>query len=472
MTSSPVDHNLEWDVIVVGGGMSGSMAAVAAARNGARTLLIERDACLGGTMTNGMVGPMMTFHSANEQVVVGLAQEVVERLQAMQASPGHIFDTSGYVPTITPYDHEAMKLVLQRMLLESGASVLFHSLVEDVVMQGTSLRGVVVRNKGGLETLSARQVVDASGDGDVAVLAGAPFQQGRASDGLVQPVSLMFKMTGVDLEMLKDYLIEHPEVARLSPRGAKPYASEPLVAVCAFDRVLQESIAAGDLPLQREHVLFFSTNHPSDVIVNMSRVQHVNPVDAWELTRAELESREQIFALTHFLQQHIPGFAHARVTTSGSRIGIRESRRIMGEYVLTAEDVLAGRRFEDGIARSAYPIDIHAPDAAEAHQDVFVPDGQDYEIPYRCLVPQNVDNLLVAGRCISTTHEAHASTRVSPNCMAFGQAAGTAAAICARQGVTPRQLDVQFLRHTLIEQRANLRREPRKPGRLGEQSEL
>lgn len=449
------DHS-NWDVVVVGGGMSGSMAAVAAARNGARTLLIERDACLGGTMTTGLVGPMMTFHSFKEQVVAGLAQEVVERLMALGGSPGHIFDATGYVKTVTPFDNEIMKLVLQRMLHESGAKVLLHSVVEDVVLEGEQLKGVVVRHKGGTEQLFARVIVDASGDGDVASLAGAPWEQGRSTDGLVQPVSLMFKMGDVDLQAVKDYLIRHPEVARLSPQGVEPYASQPLAVVCAFADLLQKTISAGGLSFQRENVLFFSTNHPDEVTVNMSRVQRVDPLNAWDLTGAELEAREQIFALAAFLREKIPGFGHARLIASGGRIGIRESRRILGEYVLTADDVLSGRRFEDGIARSAYPIDIHAPEPDEAHVDGFLAEGQSYDIPYRCLVPLRVDNLLVSGRCISTTHEAHGSTRVSPNCMAFGQAAGTAAALAVQLGVLPRDLDCRVLRGTLSAQGANL----------------
>lgn len=449
----------EWDVIVVGGGVAGSIAAVASARNGAKTLLVERDACLGGTMTNGMVGPMMTFHSDKEQVIKGLAQEVVDHLMELGASPGHIFDTSGYVPTVTPFDTESLKLVLQRMAVQSGVTLLFHSLVEEVVKEGDSISGVRIRGKQGVELHRAKVVIDASGDGDVAIQAGAPVEQGREGDGLVQPVSLMFKMTDVDIESLVDYLQEHPEVARLSSRGTKAYIGQQLIAVAAFDKILQQSIQAGEIPFHREHVLFFSTNNPRDVIINMSRVQKINPVDAWDLTRAEVEAREQIFAVERFLKSRIPGFTYSRIVSSGSRIGIRESRRVMGEYKLTAQDILNSCTFEDGIARSAYPIDIHAPDPNEPHVDQFVKKGESYEIPYRSLVAKGVENLLVAGRCISTTHEAQASTRVSPVCMAIGQAAGTAAALSLKDQVSIRRVDVQKLRKLLVEQGANLDRE-------------
>ncbi len=452
-----MNHSMDWDVIVTGGGMAGSIAAVAAARNGARTLLIERDGALGGTMTNNLVGPMMTFHSRKEQVIRGMPQEVVDRLVALGGSPGHIYDATGYVETVTPFDTEILKLVLQRMVVESGAQVLLHTLVEEALVDGDRLNGVVVRHKGGAEKLASRIVVDASGDGDVAALAGAPFELGRPGDGLVQPVSLMFKMGGVDLEAFKDHLIRHPEIARLGPDGPKPYQNQPLIAVCAFPDLLQQALAGGEIPtLQREHVLVFSTQRPDEMFINMSRVQHVNPLDAWDLSRAELTAREQIHAITAFLQRQIPGFGHAHMISSGGRVGVRESRRIMGEYVLQAEDVLGGRQFADVIARSAYPIDVHAPDPSEPHYDAFIRDDRTYDIPYRCLVPLKIENLLTAGRDISTSHIAHASTRTSPTCMSFGQAAGTAAALALKSGVTPRQLEIGLLQSTLRAQGADL----------------
>jgi hypothetical protein len=444
----------KWDVIVVGGGVAGCMAAVASARNGAKTLLIERDGCLGGTMTTGLVGPMMTFHSTNQQVIFGLAQEVVDRLFELKASPGHIVDSSGYVATVTPFDHEALKLVLQRMVLESKAEVLLHTLVKDVIMEGNTIKGVQIVNKGGNNSFYADRMIDASGDGDIATFSGVPFQLGRAKDGLVQPVSLMFKMTDVNLDELKDYLVSHPEIARLGENDASIYKKQELIAVCAFNDLLQDWIKQHDLKLQRDHVLVFSANHPNDLIVNMTRVQGINPIDSWDLSKAEFETREQMFALVEFLKAKIPGFSKSRLITSGSRIGVRESRRIMGEYILTGEDLINARHFPDAIARSSYPIDIHAMNETDEDRSVFLPDGKFYEIPYRCLVPLQVENLLIAGRCISSTSDANASIRLSPTCMAFGQAAGTAAAVSLQNNISPRKLDIDLLRSTLIEQKA------------------
>ena len=454
--------NQAWDVIVVGGGVSGVTAATAAACNGAKTLLIEKDGSLGGTMTMCLVGPMMTFHSATEQVVKGLAQEVVDRLVAMRASPGHILDTTGYVATVTPFHVEALRLVCQRMVLESGAEILFHGRVVDAVTSGSALTGVVVQRRIEQVTLAAKVVIDATGDADVAFKAGAACEIGRPVDGLVQPVSLMFKVGNWDKQAFTAYVVDHPEVLRLSRQGVDAYKREPLVAVAGFGEVLQEAIAAGELGnLQREHVLFFNTHRSDEVVVNMSRITRVNPVDSASLTRAELEGREQVALIMAFLRRRIPGFGSARIEAVGARVGIRESRRIVGEVQMTAEDVISGRMWPDAIARSAYPIDIHSPIGGadpddQGLQDDFLGKGVTYGIPYRALVPEKLDGLLAAGRCISTTAEAHGATRVSPTCMAFGQAAGAAAALAVKASVAPRAVDVGSLQQLLVSQGADL----------------
>lgn len=448
--------NKTWDVIVVGGGVTGFVAATAAARNGAKTLLIERDGALGGTMATNLVGPMMTFHSVNEQMIKGMAQEVVDRLVALKASPGHIVDNTGYVATVTPFDNEALKLVAQRMVLESGAEILLDTWIRDVIMEENTIRGVMVFHKGGSENLYGRVVIDASGDGDVAFRAGAPYEMGRNLDQRVQPVSLMFRVGPIDMKALKDYIIAHPEEFRLNKEGIQALSTQEHIAVNGLVEKLQNSINKGDLPLRRESVLFFSTGQADEVIINMSRIADIDPLDAWSLTKAELMGREQMFALMQFLQNTAPGFGKAHILASGARVGIRESRRIMGEYVLTGEDVTGGKHFADAILRNSYPIDVHAPTPEDPQFDGFLKPGEYYEIPYRCLVPKKVEQLLVAGRCISATHEAQGSLRTSPACMALGQAAGTAAALSIQEETNPRLLNPSLLRQTLISQGAFL----------------
>jgi hypothetical protein len=447
-----VNSNLSWNVIVCGGGLSGVCAAAAAARGGANTLLIERDGSLGGTMTNNLVGPMMTFHSPERQVIGGMAQEVVDRLMAMDASTGHIPDTSDYCATITPFDAEALKLVCQRMVLEAGGMILYNTFISGVIKEDGALSGVQVTNKAGISTLKADVVIDATGDADVAFLAGVPCDFGRPSDGRVQPLTLMFKLTHVDNAALRAYSAQHMDEVMLNERQIASYLNQSLNKNCGFTEKLQNYLDAGKKITQRRDLLFFNTIFEDEVIVNSTRVSAVNPLDPWELSEAENTAREQVFGLFEFFKKEIPGFANSRIGAVGMRIGVRESRRIHGEYTLTAEDILGQRRFPDAIAQCAYPIDIHAVVPGEHELNSFAYQGEVFDLPYRCLVPIEVDQLLVAGRSISASHDAQGAVRTSPTCMAMGQAAGVAAVQALREEVPPRLVNTGLLRKTLASQ--------------------
>lgn len=446
------NSNAYWNVIVCGGGLAGVCAATAAARSGAKTLLIERDGSLGGTMTNNLVGPMMTFHSPERQVIGGMAQEVVDRLVAMGASVGHIADTSDYCATITPFDAEALKLVCQRMVLEAGGTLLYNSFISGVVKEGGAITGVQLTNKAGLTRLKADVVIDATGDADVAALAGVPCEFGRPTDHQVQPLTLMFKLTHVDAAALRAYSAQHLDVVMLNERQMASYLNQALNKNYGFSEKLKEYLAAGKPITQRRDVLFFNTIYEDEVIVNSTRVGGVNPLDPWELSAAENTAREQVFGLLEFFKKEVPGFANCRLAQVGLRIGVRESRRICGEYMLTAQDILEQRRFPDAIAQCAYPIDIHAVTPGEEEFNSFSYQGEVFDLPYRCLVPQQVDQLLVAGRSISATHDAQGAIRTSPTCMAMGQAAGLAAVQALREEVAPRLVNTARLRQTLTEQ--------------------
>jgi len=445
----------EYDVLVVGGGNAGCAAALAAARTGAQVLLVERYGFLGGTATAAMVGPWMTFHSGEERIVGGIAQEIVERLIAMGGSPGHLHDASDYVPTITPFDPELHKALLFDLMRESGVHLLLHAwFLEPLVVDGR-VAGATVSTVGGLRTLRARQTIDATADALVAYGARVPTQQGDER-GRVQPASLMFRLSHVDVDALAAYLRRHPEQMRSSLKTHERTPSA-LTAVAGLYELWDAARARGEVTVPRELVSLFATPYADEVTVNMTRVTDVDPLDPESLTRAEMDARAQVMQLVAFFRRDVPGFANARIAATAAQIGIRESRRIVGEYTLTADDVLHARTFPDAIARSAYPIDIHNPSGSgtTTHR---LPAGASYEIPYRCLVPLLVDDLLVAGRCISTTHEALASTRLTPTVMTMGQAAGTAAALAIRTGATPRTLDTDVLRAQLIADGVDLRR--------------
>jgi glycine/D-amino acid oxidase-like deaminating enzyme len=441
----------EYDVLVVGGGNAGCAAAIASARHGASTMLVERYGFLGGTATAAMVGPWMTFHSGQKRIVGGIAQEIVTRLQAMGGSPGHLRDSSDYVPTITPFDPEIHKALLFEMMQEAGVHLLVHAyflraLVRHAHEEAPEVEGAIFATVAGEREYRARITIDATADAYVAASAGVETQQGD-DRGRVQPATLIFRLSHVDLAKTAAYLRMHPDQMRTSLKTHERTAPA-LTAVAGLYELWQEAQAKGDVTIPREVVSFFVSPYPDEVTVNMTRVVDIDPLDPDDLTRAEVEARGQAMQLFEFFKTRVPGFENSRIAATATQIGIRESRRIVGEYTLTRDDVLQGKHFDDAVARSAYPIDIHNP-SGTGTQTHRLRAGESYEIPYRCLVPAKVDRLLVAGRCISTTHEALASTRLTPTVMTLGQAAGTAAAIAREEDVRVRDVDTAKLRAAL-----------------------
>jgi hypothetical protein len=339
-----------------------------------------------------------------------------------------------------PFDPEVFKLVALEMLDEAGVQFLFHAFGSGVIGDGR-VEGAVFETKSGPVVLRAHTVIDCTGDGDLAAAAGAPFEIGRAADGLTQPMTLMFRMVEFQREAFAEYARQHPTQWR---------------GVHGLWDLIRQATAAGELTLPREDMLFFATPHSREVSVNSTRVTRVLGTDVWDLSYAEWQSRLQMRQIVAFLRKYVPGFERAYLAQSGTAIGVRETRRILGDYQLTSADVLAARKFDDVIARCSYPIDIHNPKGAGTILQ-RLPSGEAFDIPLRCLMPKHVDGLLVAGRCISGTHEAHSSYRVMPVAMAIGQAAGVSAALAARRSVTPRALPHRQVQAELTRQGANLR---------------
>ncbi|KIL38933.1 FAD-dependent oxidoreductase [Gordoniibacillus kamchatkensis] len=440
-----MERTLQADVVVVGGGPAGINAAIAAGRQGASTILIERYGFLGGMSTAASVYPWMTFHTEQgEQVIKGIAQEIVERLMAQGGSPGHLRDTVGFVHTVTPYHPEIYKLVAIDMLKEAGVKLLVHSFVDDVEADGGLIRSVQITGKSGHYRVYGKMFVDASGDADVAYLSGAPTLQGREGDKRTQPMTMKFRLRGVDLEAVRRSMIENPD----NFYRKTPIAELDRIPLTGVQGFYSEWKAAG-VSINRDQVLFFTGPADDEVLVNCTRVQGLDGTDIEDLTKAEEEGRRQVLMMAEFLQKWIPGFAKASISSVGTQIGIRETRRIEGLYSLTIDDVVTGRKFDDVIARSGYPIDIHDPSGKGVTAAWIGGDGA-YDIPYRCLVAREIRNLLAAGRCISTTHEALATTRLTPSCMATGQTAGTAAALAVAANAAAADVDVKKLQHALI----------------------
>ena len=454
------------EVIVVGGGPAGIAAAVSAARNGADTLLVERYGFLGGMATAGLVNPFMPHHIEGKQVIGGVLQEIYDRLTAIGGAVGPIKILEAYDgatvkgQSYMPFDPEALKFVALHMIEESGVQLLLHSYMCDVIMKGSEIEGVEVVNKSGRQLLLGEIIIDATGDGDVAAMAGATFQKGRESDGLTQPGSIMFRMGSVDMERFRKYMIENPDKFRWRFPHCEPIDSSAVrenhqkvwVFGGAFKDLVKEARDRGEkYVIGKDWVSVFANPRRGEVTINATRVQF-DGTDAKDLTRAEIEGRKQVEWLLSLLKK-APGFEDAYLLETAPQIGPRETRRILGEYVITGEDVLEGRNFGDVIAKGCFAVDIHDPKGRGGVPKIL---RKPYDIPYRCLVPKNVENLLLAGRCISSTHEANASLRVMPICVATGQAAGTAAALCIKENVSPRELNVAKLQETLVSQGAIL----------------
>ena len=414
--------NTQWDALVVGGGLTGVAAAVAARRQGLEVLLLEKAGFLGGAPGTMLINPFMPYSTTVDGQRFALSRGFFAELQELLREVG------GYHgPGREDIHEEYLKLALDRLVVREGVRVLFHATLCGVEKSGETIVALQAATKAGTLRFTARRYLDCTGDADLAVMAGCPYQLGRG-DGLCQPMTLCFRIGNVDIPVFR----ENRQLMQ--------------------DRYKQLK-AEGKIRNPRENVLVFNTLVDGMLHFNTTRVVRHNPVDPLDVTRAEMAAREQMFEICHFLREQVPGFEHSQLVYSAGEIGVRESRKIVGEYVLTQEDLVACTKFPDRIAAGNYDIDIHNPEGSGTSHYYFAP-GTWYTIPYRSLLPLKAGNLLVAGRCISATHEAQASIRILPIVATLGQAAGVAAAVSLRAGVAPREADVAEIQRILTREGA------------------
>ena len=403
------------DIVVIGGGFAGAAAAIAAARQGRKVILLEQAGFLGGAAGSNLVFPYMGYWTEKDgrriDLSAGLFAEINRRLTEMDALH------------FTCFHEEYLKVVLEQMAEEAGVQLVYHAAVCRAEVSGGRIRAVDAVCCGLTRRYEADVFIDATGDANLAALAGCPYEQGRTQDGFCQPMTLCFRLGNVDKEK---FYKEHAQI-------------NPLYSAWQ---------AAGKLRDPRENMLIFDYPVAGVLHFNTTRVVRLDPTDPDDLTRAEIEARLQTLELVDFLRQNFSAFADAGLIGTAHYIGVRESRRVCGEHLLTAEELKECTVFEDAIAAGNYDIDIHSPTGSGTSHYYFA-EGTWYTIPYRSLVAKGTDNLLVAGRCLSATHEAQASVRIMPICCCTGEAAGVAAAVCAENGAAARSADVGAIRARL-----------------------
>jgi hypothetical protein len=432
---------VRFDVVVAGGGSAGVAAAVTAAEEGASTLLVEASGSVGGTLAWQLLEHSAGFHdTSGTQVVAGFGQRLVDRLTEAGASPGHVRDDVGYTATRTPVDHAGLALVQSMMLAEAGVTVWLHASVAEATVDDTgTVTALAVETASGRREVRAHTVVDATGDAIVAQRAGVRMQGDVAAR---QPVSLLFKLGGVEFTPLLDYLHAHPEERR--PGSVLGDAASDHLNLWGLGGLLAEGHARGVLSLLRTEMHVAGWPGRGAAVVNVTRT---NMDDEGCLGAAHAVLSRQVLEFVAWFRASVPGFGRCHLVAVADRVGVRESRRVLGRHTVTRDDVFGGRRFPDVIGRGAFPIDIHAPDRPGlSHTD---PVGSGYDVPYGCLVAARRRNLLVAGRCLSSTHEANGSLRITATCFMTGEAAGAAAALAARCGVDADTVELPVLQALL-----------------------
>ncbi|MFP3904671.1 MAG: FAD-dependent oxidoreductase [Armatimonadota bacterium] len=405
------------DVAVLGGGPAGICAATAAAEEGADVVLVERYGFLGGMATAGLVNPFMTYRREHVQVNAGLFERI---LQALSAKGGRSDTENGRA-----FDPDIMKIVADDLTTSAGVRLLFHTFLVDAVADGGRVMRGIVADKSGLRAVEADVFVDCTGDGDLAARAGTEFEKGRPEDGLCQPMTTYFRMANVDRDRM-------PPQQEINERY----------------RAAKE---AGEIENPRDDVhRAIPSTRDGEVVYNTTRVLNHDSTDAESLSEAELIGRRQVEQMVAFLKT-LPGFENADLVRIAPQIGVRESRRIMGDYVLRGDDVTTAAKFDDAVGHGCFSIDIHNPTGTGILAE-RVPEGDWYDIPYRCLYARGMENLLMAGRPISADFRAHGSVRCMPISACTGEAAGVAAAVCTRTKATTHDADVEEIR-TILDRR-------------------
>ncbi len=446
--SREIPVRAEVDVLVVGGGPSGIMAAYCAAQDkNLKVMLLESRGYLGGNLTIGL--PILAYLGPKgNQVIKGEAQHFIDRLQARGAASDH--KRCANHMSLTIINSEEAKNVAFEMMEEAGVEVLLYVFNSAAIVENGKVNGVIIETKEGRQAIFAKTVIDCTGDGDVAFQAGVECNKGD-KDGGLQPPTLMYNMRGVKMQELRDAIVLRHDEFDMDVMPPEQFKEGMFITVGLRNQIRKAQENGLDIPVSR--TILITGLADDEIWVNMTRVSGVDSTSPASYTYGEMTAHKQMKVVTEYLQKYVPGFEDAYIDKVAPFMGIRESRVIVGKYVLTAEDVLSMKKFDDVVVVAGYPVDIHHAKGGDCTM-LFTPDA--YDIPYRVLVPEKIEGLLVAGRCSSMNHEAMAGTRVMSTCMALGEAAGTAARIALEDGVLPSAVDVKKVQKALLDNGAYL----------------
>jgi hypothetical protein len=438
----------KYDVVVAGGGPAGIGAALGAAKAGAKALLIEKCGFLGGVAIASLLCTFMPgYTDYKRNIIEGVYSELVDRL--IQKDAIFISPTTG-----DPFDPEICKLILDDMMEENGVEVLFHSFVSGVECNDGTVEGIYIENKSGRSLVKANMFIDATGDGDLAVKAGATYDK-DVKRGLM-PQSMIYSVQGVDFEGFIEEYSEKFDDYNIKYHSDGKKVKSALVYFKAKEEI-REAKQKGEYNIPRDEIcaIWVLPNHPGEVYIHASRIIGCDATDAFMLSKAETLGRKQVIESLKFMKKYIKGFENCFLSKIATQIGVRQTRQIIGEYIITGDDLTKCTQFDDVIAQGTYGIDFHSTSGVGTRLEKLE-HGTHYDIPFRALIPKDLNNLLIAGRCISADVEAMSGFRVIPIVMAIGQAAGAAAALCSLKGFSCRNLSYTVLHDELIKQNACL----------------
>lgn len=438
-----------YDIAVIGGGPGGFPAAIAAARRGKKVILVERNGFLGGAAASGL-GILGYLDRQGNTSLGGIAQELIDRLTEVGGAKGHF--PCPVHNSITPVSPDYVKIIALQLCLEAGVEVLFNQELFDVRVENNRVTEVKTYGKCTETTIKADVFIDATGDGDLAYLAGASFHLGQDNTGVMQPSTLMFTLTGYNLEKFWDFAEENPSEYGIKEEYAKGYdidffRSTPGHCFIGLTETIKKAKAQGDFDVPRNQFIYISTPIEGHLAINTSRIINIDSSDPYQLSDGLVQGYQQVLHLVKFLNKYVPGFEDAHLAGISPTLGIRETRHFHGVHTLVKEEMYSTYVRQNAVAQSAYNIDIHSGTAT--HIDLSLVE-KPFGIPYGCLVPKQLEGFLLSGRAISIDTETFASARVMGPCMAIGEAAGEAAALSLEQKVDVRAIDISELRDRLL----------------------